>query len=179
MWAQDEVLFEATLKRMYNEFFRASKAGGGSYEVQNGLRTAQNCFIELLAIDRSVGYQLGFQYIRQLCLHLRSIRNNLGKDAIKNIYSWQFYNCLKLWVLALTNAKVSDLALLVHPLVQLIVGVIRLSNNIKHFTYHLKLFELLVAINGKTGQFVPAAQYILYPLDTSNMSFFNGKPKPL
>ena len=88
MWAQEPALYEATLKRMYNEFFRASKVGGGSYDIQDGLRTSQNCFIELLAIDRSVGYQLGFQYIRQLCLHLRTIRNNLTKDALKNIYSW-------------------------------------------------------------------------------------------
>ena len=94
MWAQDATLYEATLKRMYNEFFRASKIGGGSYDIQDGLRTSQNCFIELLAIDRSIGYQMGFQYIRQLCLHLRTIRNNLSKDALKNIYSWQFYHCL-------------------------------------------------------------------------------------
>ena len=103
----------------------------------------------------------------------------MTKDVLKNIYSWQFYHCLKLWVLALTNAKISDLALLVHPLVQLVVGVIRLSNNIKYFPFHIKLFDLLVSINAKTGQFVPAAQYILYPLDTSNLAFFTSKPKPL
>ena len=62
---------------------------------------------------------------------------------------------------------------------QLIVGVIRLSNNIKYFPFHLKLFELIVQINAKTGQFVPAAQYILYPLDTAIIGFFNSKPKPL
>ena len=60
MWAQDAALYEATLKRMYNEFYRASKAGGGSYQIQDNLRTSQNCFIELLSIDRQVGYQLGF-----------------------------------------------------------------------------------------------------------------------
>lgn len=151
MWSQDPALYEATLKRMYNEFYRSSKLGGGSYDIQDSLRTAQNCFIELLSVDRSVGYQLGFSYIRQLCLHLRTIRNTLTKDVLKNIYSWQFYNCLKLWVLALTNAKISDLALLVHPLVQLIVGVIRLSNNIKYFPFHVKLFDLITSINAKTG----------------------------
>ena len=60
MWSQDATLYEATLKRMYNEFYRASKQGGGSYNIQDGLRTSQNCFIELLAIDRSIGYQMGF-----------------------------------------------------------------------------------------------------------------------
>jgi nucleolar complex protein 2 len=107
--------------------------------------------------DKSVGYQLGFQYIRTLCLHLRTIRNSLNSEALKSVYSWQFYNCMKLWVLALTNATTSDLVLLVHPLVQLIVGTIRLTTNIKHFPLHLKSFELLTMINQKTGQFVPAA----------------------
>ena len=63
---------------------------------------------------------------------------------------------MKLWVLALTDASTSDLVLLVHPLVQLIVGVIKVTQNIKYFPFHLKAFELLTIINAKTGQFVPA-----------------------
>jgi hypothetical protein len=58
---------------------------------------------------------------------------------------------MKLWVLALTTASTSDLVLLVHPLVNLIVGVIRLSNNLKYFPFHIKAFELLTLINQKTG----------------------------
>jgi hypothetical protein len=58
---------------------------------------------------------------------------------------------MKLWVLTLTSASISDLVLLVHPLVSLIAGVIRLSNNIKFFPFHLKAFELLTIINEKTG----------------------------
>lgn len=61
------------------------------------------------------------------------------------------YNCMKLWVLALTTAQTSDLVLLVHPLVQLISGVIRLSNNIKYFPFHVKAFEMLTIINKQTG----------------------------
>ena len=79
------------------------------------------------------------------------MRNNLTQDTVKNVYSWQFYNCMKLWVLALTTASTSDLALLVHPLVQLIVGVIRLTNHMKYFPFHSKAFELLCIINEKTG----------------------------
>lgn len=33
MWGQDATLYENTLKKMYNEFFRASKVGGGSYDI--------------------------------------------------------------------------------------------------------------------------------------------------
>lgn len=33
MWSQDGPMYEATLKRMYNEFYRSSKLGGGSYNI--------------------------------------------------------------------------------------------------------------------------------------------------
>lgn len=84
------------------------------------------------------------------------MRNSLSEESVKSVYSWQFYNCMKLWVLALTTASASDLVLLVNPLVLLISGVIRLSNHIKYFPFHIKAFELLTLINKKTGQFVPA-----------------------
>ena len=86
---------------------------------------------------------------------------------------------MKLWVLALTDASTSDLVLLVHPLVQLIVGVIKLTQNIKYFPFHLKCFELLTLISAKTGQFVPAVQYILHPFDSTSINYFNAKPKSL
>ena len=34
-------------------------------------------------------------------------------------------------------------------------------------------------INQKTGQFVPAIQYIMVPFESVNQNFFNVKPKPL
>jgi hypothetical protein len=60
-------------------------------------------------------------------------------------------------VLALTEIKSQELHLLIHPVVQLCIGVIKLSNNMKYFPYHLKAFQLLSLIQEKTGQFVPAA----------------------
>jgi hypothetical protein len=41
----------------------------------------------------------------------------------------------------------------------------------------VKAFELLTTINMKTKQFVPCAQYMLFPFDTVNYNFFNLKPK--
>lgn len=34
-------------------------------------------------------------------------------------------------------------------------------------------------INQKTGQFVPAAQHMLVPFESTNFNFFNARPKPL
>jgi hypothetical protein len=47
----DQTFFENSLKKMYLEFTKESRIGGGGHQVQETLRTAQNCFVELLAID--------------------------------------------------------------------------------------------------------------------------------
>lgn len=85
---KDTTLFEFAVKRMYNDFTKESKSGGGGFQVQDRVRVSQNCFTQILGLDLVTSYQLGFLYIRQLCLHIRNIRNNLTKDGIKNIYSW-------------------------------------------------------------------------------------------
>jgi len=90
----------------------------------------------MLAMQRKTAYKMGFLYIRQMCLHLRNVRTNTSKDAVKNVYSWQFYNCMRLWAMAVTDAQSSELVLLVHPLVQLITGVLKLNNNLKWFPFH-------------------------------------------
>lgn len=85
---RDNSLFEFTVKRMYNEFTKESRQGGGGFQVQDRVRVAQNCFVNILGTDLPSAYQLGFLYIRALCLHIRNIRNSLTKDGIKNVYSW-------------------------------------------------------------------------------------------
>jgi hypothetical protein len=84
----DNSFFDNSVKRMYVEFTKESKSGGGGHSVQTTLRTAQNCFVEILGLNLEASYRLGFLYIRQLCLHLRNTRNNFEKDAVKHIYSW-------------------------------------------------------------------------------------------
>jgi len=64
----------------------------------------------------------------------------MSKEGLKTVYSWQFLNCIKLWVLALTQIRSQDLNLLVHPIVQLATGVLKLSSNIKFFPFHVKVF---------------------------------------
>jgi Noc2p family len=82
---------------------------------------------------------------------------------------------MRLWGLAVTE-HLSELVLLVHPLVQLGIAAMKLSNNPKYFPFHLKVFQLLSLVNEKTKQFVPIAQYLLYPFDASS-DFLSGKHK--
>ena len=65
------------MKKFYNEFGRECKIGGGNMLVQERLRICQDNFVELLESNKSLAFQLGLVYVRQLSLHLRTIRNNL------------------------------------------------------------------------------------------------------
>jgi len=47
----DHTFFENAIKKMYLEFTKESKIGGGGHVVQNTLRTAQNCLVEMLQLD--------------------------------------------------------------------------------------------------------------------------------
>jgi hypothetical protein len=58
--SNDKALFETVMKKLYNEFTRESKIGGGGYLVQDRLRICQNCIVDLLDYNKSIGYQLGF-----------------------------------------------------------------------------------------------------------------------
>lgn len=175
----DHSFFDNSIKKMYLEFTKESKQGGGGHSVQASLRTAQNCFVEMLGLNLQQSYQLGFLYIRQLCLHLRNTRNNFSQDAVKHIYGWQFYNCVKMWVLALCQHQ-NELILLINPVVQLIQGAMKLTVSVKYFPFHVKLFELLTLINQQANQFIPIAQYLLYPFESKGgVTYLNSKSKPL
>jgi nucleolar complex protein 2 len=89
IWTKsDSSLFEYATKKMYNEYAKHSKQGGGGFNVWSNSRMAMNCMVEILRINPTSSYQIGFLYIRQLCLHLRNVRNNMTKDSLKAVYSW-------------------------------------------------------------------------------------------
>jgi hypothetical protein len=52
----DSTFFQNAIKKMYLEFTKESKIGGGGHAVQNTLRTAQNCFVEMLGLNLAQSY---------------------------------------------------------------------------------------------------------------------------
>jgi len=78
------------------------------------------------------------------------------KHSIKNIYNWQFVNSLQLWakcVLATYHRKDADVNLLAYPLIQLIIGVIRLDFVDTFFCLRINLVKLLIEISQKNWDF--------------------------
>jgi len=59
------------------------------------------------------------------------------------------------------------------------IGVIKLTKNVKYFPFHVKIFQLLTLINKQTNDFIPIAQYLLYPFDLQASNYLNQKSKAL
>ena len=54
--SDDHSFFDKCIKKMYMEFTKESKTGGGGHSAQITLRVAQNCFVELLGLNLPTAY---------------------------------------------------------------------------------------------------------------------------
>lgn len=176
-WNTDEGLCEWTLKKFYSEYMKSVRAGSsGSHITRQNLRIAQNCFVELLSLNPVVSYQVGFQSIRKLCLHVRGVRNNLSKESMRKVINWQMYFGLQLWNTVITKYSDEEFQLLKFPFVQLCFACIGVSSkNSKYFPFTIKLCSML---NSLEGQFIPITQYLLH-LFWGTDDFLNRKTKPI
>ncbi len=68
----------------------------------------------------------------------------------------------------------SDDDSLIVLVVPLLTNMMRLSLKISDFPFNLKMFQRLVKIQKERRFFVPCAQYILYPFDQINFTYFSS-----
>jgi len=130
----------------------------------------QDKIVGLLSSNYEQAYLIIFKFIRKMCLQLRATINDKKKYSIKNIYNWQFVNSIQLWtkcVLEYYNRKEADVNLLAYPLVQMIIGVIRLDFVDIFFCLRLNLVRILIQISQKTNIFVPVGNYLLEILESN------------
>lgn len=145
----------------------------------------KNSAAELWGIDASVGYTTGFQFIRQLAIHLRTSITNNSNDAYKAVYNWQYVHSLDFWsrVLSshcdsLTEARAgsaSPLRPLIYPLVQLTLGALRLIPTAAYFPLRFHLLRSLLRLSLSTGTFIPLAAPIHEVLNSAEL---RKPPKP-
>lgn len=167
---------EIILKQTYSTFLKnCRKTNPHTLDLIN---FSKNSAAELFGIDEQLSYQVGFEYVRQLAIHLRNTITNtsnssetLGKDAYRSIYNWQFCHSLDFWsrVLAdhcnpekeLVNHKnqESPLRSLIYPLVQVTLGTMRLIPTPQFFPLRFYLIRSLIRLSQGTGVYIP-----IYPL---------------
>ena len=182
---------DIVLRASYSSFLKNCRKT--NVHTMDSLNFAKNSAAELFGIDELLAYSIGFEFVRQLAVHLRNtisstsnVSESLGKDAYKQIYNWQFCHSLDFWSrvlakqcnpekeLVLHKLHESPLRPLIYPLVQVTLGAIRLIPTAQFFPLRFYLIRSLIRLSQGSGVYIP-----IFPLifEILTLSAFTRPPK--
>ena len=158
--------FEYSIKIFYINYLNIAKEM--NFNSFNHIKQLQDDIINILNYDLQKAYTTIFTFIRKLCIQLRGTIVEKTSSSIKSIYNWQFVNSLILWGRVIMKyISDSNIYLLIYPLIQTIIGVIRLNYSEQYYLLRIRLVILLNGISRVRSIFMPTAIYIL-PILFSN-----------
>ena len=126
------------------------------------------CLVELYRSDLVLAYQLAFLYIRQLGLFLRNAVNKMTSESIKQLISWQYINCLRLWthtLVAYPQHNELGLGELCYPLIQIMMGVISVAPSQVNIPCKVHLLGFIQQVCASCKNFVPIAPKLMEILE--------------
>lgn len=173
-------VLEIILRSTYSNFLKnCSKTNVHTTPLLN---FQKNSAAELFILNPTLGYQIGFEYIRQLAIHLRSSVNAPTKDSYKAIYNWKFCHGLDFWsrVISVQTNSIDEektenpLSKLNYPLIQVTIGTIKLIPTAQFFPLRFYLIRSLIRLSQNTGVYIP-----IFPLlsEIFHSSMFSRNPK--
>ncbi|KAE8148202.1 Noc2-domain-containing protein [Aspergillus avenaceus] len=173
----DAGLKETVLKSSYEGVVKGSR--NTTVHTLPGVNLMKNSAAELWGIDQNVSYTAGFNFIRQLAIHLRSSITNTSKESYKTIYNWQYVHSLDFWSRVLSQhcdglaeakaGKQSAMRPLIYPVVQITVGAMRLIPTATYFPLRFQLTRSLLRLSRSTGTYIPLASALLEVLNSAEM----------
>ena len=167
--------FEYSIKIFYINYLNIAKEM--NLNTFNHIKQLQDDIINILNYDLQKAYTTIFTFIRKLCIQLRGTIVDKTSSSIKSIYNWQFVNSLILWGRVIMKyISDSNIYLLIYPLIQTIIGVIRLNYSEQFYLLRIRLVILLNGISRVSNIFIPTSMYIL-PILSSN--YFIEKCRPI
>jgi nucleolar complex protein 2 len=129
------------------------------------------CINELYQCDIAQAYQSSYLYIRQLALHLRTALLKQTSDTIKNILSWQYLNCLKLFTrIICAMPKQDELGPLIYPLVQIMYGVLQSAASSIYIPLKFHIIACLQQLSAYGEVFVPTSMRLLEILELPELT---------
>ncbi|XWS07909.1 hypothetical protein CRYUN_Cryun41cG0032600 [Craigia yunnanensis] len=106
----------------------------------------------------------------------RPLLHRLIKEAVKRISSWQYTNCIDLWVSFISaNVQDYDLQPLLYMIIQIINGVAVLFPAPRYLPLRLECIQWLNNLSTASGVFIPVASFTLDILEYKTGKD-NGKP---
>ena len=162
---------ERVAKGVYRTF--ASNAKFVNVDSVEHIAFMSTCVVEIFGLDQQQAYPLAFSYIRQLASLLRGALTAKSKESFRNVYCWQYVNCLECWERVLSaHAQAEDAPLrpLVYPLAQVALGAERLLPSARYAPLRLRLIALLNRLAASTGRFIPIAPLLMELLTFSELT---------
>ena len=170
----DSPFTEIVMKRMYLGYIRSSKFVNEA--IKPRISMMQNCVVELYRLDLKSAYQCAFAYIRSLAVHLRNAVKERSSASINRICNFQFLNSLRIWTDVLVmHSEPHALRPLFFPLVQLIIGAIRLVSGYNFCPFRIHCLQLLVKLEESTrgSLYVPLSDFVVR--DIQSVVLIKGK----
>jgi len=131
-----------------------------------GVTFMVRCVVELYQTDVLQAYQQCFLYVRQLALHLRTAVLKKTSDNVRQVTSWQFLNCLRLWTRVVCSMPAEDeLGALAFPLSQVMYGVMAIAQSVYLLPLRFHCIGCLQLLASHCQMFIPTAQKLLEVLE--------------
>lgn len=138
----------------------------------------RNSLVELCSLDVQKSSRKAMVAIKQLAKTLQLGLQMKQKEALKKICSWQYVNCIDIWVMFIAeNARDYDLQPLLFMIIQIINGVSLLFSGPRYLPLRLKCIQWLNHLSSSSGIFIPITSLVLDVLDynVSKEGRNNGK----
>mmetsp|Transcript_22453 Transcript_22453/g.32753 ORF Transcript_22453/g.32753 Transcript_22453/m.32753 type:complete len:759 (+) Transcript_22453:58-2334(+) len=166
---------EECFRAIYLCFARTAKSF--SEQSRTSVIFMSQCVTELYRTDVAHAYQQAFMYTRQLALHLRTALLKKTPEATKQVLTWQFLNCLRLWTRLLCAMPAEDdLGPLVFPLSQVLNGVVVASPSAVYLPLHFHIISCLQQLAAHAEVFIPTCPRLLAILESHEISTSSTTP---
>ncbi|KAF5095645.1 hypothetical protein DV451_004589 [Geotrichum candidum] len=168
-------LFDIVLKSSYSALLKKSlESNSQTITLINKLKASA---IELYSTRPSQSYDLAFQYICQLGVHLKNSSSSKSPEAYKAVYNWQYVHSLDFWAKTVAkecnitaeslSGKKSPFRELIYPLVQVILGTIRLIPTPQYFPLRFYLVRSLLEVSHSADVYIPVLPLLMEVLQAS------------
>ncbi|KAG5557136.1 hypothetical protein RHGRI_007416 [Rhododendron griersonianum] len=156
--------FDICLIRTYKAYIAHSKVV--DLVNKKHMQLLGSSFVELCSFDVHKSCNKALLSIQQLAKILKQGLRTKKKEALKKICSWQYANCIDLWVLfTAANIRDYDLQHMLYMMIQLINGVACLFPGPRYFPLRLKCIQWLNHLSSSSGIFIPVASLVLDVLE--------------
>jgi nucleolar complex protein 2 len=159
---------EECFRSIYLKFARECKTFNEATAAS--VNFMSKCIGELYSSDPVQAYQQAFLYIRQISLHLRTAFLKKSSESTRQVTTWQFLNCVRLWtrvVCAMPGAD--ELGPLAFPLAQIMLGIMVVASSSYFLPIRLHLISCLHQLAASTQCFIPTASRLVEILENPDL----------